>query len=73
MEKEFDNEDRTRYYGLRKGDTVDAHSMNGTVWGRSVVLDYTMDNNRIIITNKNGDPIDWVAEWCEIVTKVEDK
>jgi hypothetical protein len=73
MEDLFDNKDRDRYYGLRKGDTIRVHSLNGTVWGTSVVLDYTSDNNRVIIESRDGSPIDWVAEWCEILTKIEDK
>jgi hypothetical protein len=70
---EFINENRTRYYGLRVGDIVDAKSLNGTIWGRSKVLELVpMDNNSVVIENKNGNPIEWVAEWCTIITKVED-
>lgn len=71
---EWDNEDRTRYYGKRKGDIIKVMSLNGTVWGESEVLDYVAgDNNAILIKSKNGNPIEWVAEWCDIITKIEDR
>jgi hypothetical protein len=69
----FTNENRTRYYGLRIGDIIDAKTPNGTNWGRSEVLDWGSNNNEVIIRNKIGQPIEWVAEWCDIVTKVEDQ
>jgi len=70
---QFTNENRTRYYGLRVGDIINAKSLNGTVWGKSKVLELvSMDNNKVLIESKNGTPIEWIAEWCEIVTKVED-
>jgi len=70
----WDNEDRNRYYGLRKGDLITVHDVSGRVWGESEVLDYVSgDNNSVIIKSKNGNPIDWVAEWCDIIKKVEDK
>lgn len=73
MEK-FDNKERRRCYGLRVGDTVDVYSINGIKWGQSKVLELCpMDNNRVIIEGKDGNPIDWVAEWCTIITKVEDQ
>jgi len=73
MKKEFTNENRTRYYGLRVGDIVNAKGLTGIVWGRSKVLELVpMDNNSVIIESKTGKPIEWTAEWCEIVTKVED-
>ena len=73
MEKEFLNENRTRYYGLRVGDIINAKSLNGKIWGRSKILELVpMDNNKVIIESKNGTPIEWVAEWCDIIIKVED-
>jgi hypothetical protein len=70
----WDNEDRDRYYGKRKGDIINVLDVSGRVWGESEVLDYCQgDNNRIIIKSRNGTPIDWVAEWCDIITKVEDR
>ncbi len=70
----WDNENRDRYYGKRKGDIIKVHSVSGMVWGESEVLDYVPgDNNSIIIKSKDGTPIDWVAEWCDIIIKVEDK
>jgi len=69
----FDNKERTRYYGLRIGDIIDAKSPSGIVWGRSELIDFDpMDNNSVVIKDKLGKPISWVAEWCDIVVKVED-
>jgi hypothetical protein len=74
--KPFDNEDRSRYYGLRVGDTVKPKAISGGMWkeGISEVVNYCPgDNNRVMIKSKTGIVTDWVAEWCEIVERVEDK
>ncbi|WDF45280.1 hypothetical protein PQ459_10265 [Chryseobacterium sp. KACC 21268] len=72
--KGWDNEDRRRYYGLRKGDKIKVFSVDGKCWGESVVLNYVVgNNNAVIIENIKGNPIEWVAEWCEIITKIEDQ
>jgi hypothetical protein len=75
MKKPFDNENRTRYYGLRKGDIVNLNGMNGAPgYQNAEVIDYgVMDNNRVFVRRENGEETDWVAEWCKIVTKVEDR
>lgn len=71
--KEFDNEQRTRYYGLRKGDTVSITAF-GNVKKNAEVFDYGfMDNNRVILKFEDGTKVPYVAEWCTIITKVEDK
>lgn len=71
---DWDNIDRRRYYGLRKGDKVKVFSVSGILWGESEVLDYIPgDNNSVVIKSKNGTLIQWVAEWCEIIIKVEDQ
>jgi hypothetical protein len=74
-EKIFDNVNRHRYYGLRKGDIVDARGISGIPIYRNVkVHDYSdYDNNRVILKLASGNTCDWVAEWCTIITKVEDK
>lgn len=74
MEK-FDNINRNRYYGLRKGDIVSPKLVNGNEWekGHCEVIEYGfMDNNAVYIRANDGTETKWVAEWCEIVTKVED-
>lgn len=74
--EEWDNIDRRRYYGLRKGDIVSPRCVNGTEWykGQSEVIDYGyMDNNSVDIKAKDGTTTTWVAEWCDIITKVEDR
>jgi hypothetical protein len=75
MKEIFDNKDRTRYYGLRKGDIVNLKGVNGDVgYLNAEVIDYGfMDNNRVIVRRANGEETDWVAEWCQMVTKVEDR
>lgn len=74
MEK-FDNKDRTRYYGLRIGDLVKLNGVFGKEFkdGKAEVVDYGSDNNRVQIKSEKGFITDWVAEWCDIVTKVEDR
>jgi hypothetical protein len=70
----FDNENRNRYYGLRKGDTVNAMGMQREVrHANAIVKDYGfMDNNCVILQTAEGKEVKYVAEWCEIVKKVED-
>lgn len=73
MAKQFDNENRNRYYGLRVGDTVELlfYHIEGT---KAEVIGYgVMDNNRVTVKIENGSVEDWVAEWCKIITKVEAK
>ncbi len=70
----FDNADRNRYYGLRIGDIVNVRGISGSIIYLNVeVYGYGGDNNRVVIKLPSGNTMDWVAEWCEIVTKVEDK
>jgi hypothetical protein len=72
--KEFDNEDRTRYYGLRVGDIVGTYSVTGGKRPKAVVIGYGfLDNNRVTVRMEDGTERDEVAEWCELITKVEDK
>lgn len=73
-EKIFDNANRHRYYGLRIGDIVDARGITGIVIYKNVeVYDYSSDNNRVELKLASGNTTDWVAEWCTIITKVEDR
>jgi hypothetical protein len=71
----FDNKERTRYYGLRIGDIVSPKSLSGeqNYKGQAVVVNYGSDNNRVDIKFSDGSITDWVAEWCDIVLKVEDR
>lgn len=74
--KKWDNEDRTRYYGLRKGDTVEYTILTGQKI-TAKVHDYVItDNNAVYLKSKlikEGKPFRYVAEWCTIIKKVEDK
>ena len=69
---EFDNKDRKRYYGLRKGDTVEEKGFGKSKKGEVIGYGF-LDNNQVMIKMENGKITDAVAEYCEIITKVEDK
>ena len=72
----FDNKERNRYYGLRIGDIVSPKGIDGKEWskGKAEVIEYGfMDNNAVYIRVEDGTETKWVAEWCEIITKVEDR
>jgi len=76
MEKVFDNEHRNRYYGLRKGDIVEyGYSIDNPPILKGEVVEYgVMDNNAVYIDTGDGKkPKRVVAEWCKIITHVEDK
>ncbi|HMW11084.1 MAG TPA: hypothetical protein PJ987_11640 [Bacteroidia bacterium] len=70
----FDNSERKRYYGLRIGDIVSPR-FSGKEWykGTAEVIDYGTDNNRVQIKFKDGTITDWLAESCDIITKIEDR
>lgn len=66
----FDNENRTRYYGLRISDIVKVPFYK---LEKATVIEYGfLDNNRVYIQTENDEKISCVAEFCEIITKVED-
>ena len=69
--KEFTNEDRTRRYGKRVGDRVKYKYYNHSFDAVVIDLGY-FDNNRISVKMDDGVVIDCVAEYCEIIEKVED-
>jgi hypothetical protein len=75
MKKTFDNVDRDRYYGLRVGDIVDLKSIDGKIlYENAEVINYGfMDNNRVMVKLVSGSETNWVAEWCAIIIKVEDR
>jgi hypothetical protein len=68
--KKFDNEFRDRYYGLRVGDIVNLYSIKC----KAEVIGYGfLDNNSIRLKLEDGREVNWIAEHCEIITKVEDR
>jgi len=69
MQNKWDNEQRMRFYGIRKGDLVKYRGEIGEV------VEYGfMDNNALYVKfNDKLGTSRCVAEWCEIITKVEDK
>jgi len=73
----FDNEKRNRYYGLRRGDIVSypVSSVVGAEKEEGEVKDYgALDNNAVYVKFEDKDePVKCVAEWCRMVTKVEDR
>lgn len=70
--KVFDNVNRNRYYGVRVGDTVELSFSSKTIKAEVTGYDF-MDNNRVYVKTEDGTNTSWVAEWCKIITKVEDK
>ncbi|NMC61422.1 MAG: hypothetical protein GYA51_18875 [Candidatus Methanofastidiosa archaeon] len=74
MTTKFTNADRHRYYGLRIGDLVQIKVGVFSKPKNAEVIDYGfLDNNRVILRLEDGTETDWVAEWCTIVEKVEDR
>ncbi len=65
--KVFDNKERKRYYGVRVGDRVRDNHFVGVVESYGF-----MDNNRVHVRLDDGRLMPCVAEWCEILKKVED-
>jgi len=72
---DFYNEERRRYYGLRKGDIVSIKSLDGKITSNAEVIEYGgMDNNRVYLRDlETKKEFGYVAEWCDIVTKIEEK
>jgi len=74
MATEFDNIERDRYYGLRVGDIVFLGHKSQSPRILAEVTGYGfMDNNRVYVKTEDGLDTDYVAEWCEILVKVEDR
>lgn len=70
-----ENKDRRRYYGVRVGDRV-IYGIPGfpDTDGEYEVVGYGfLDNNRVILKDANGKEVKAVAEYCRIISKVEDK
>lgn len=73
MSDTFDNVNRNRYYGIRKGDTVKLSFSKNPEQEAQVVGYGFLDNNCVTVQYEENKPFDWCAEWCTIVKKVEDK
>lgn len=71
MRKSFDNEQRTRYYGIRKGDIVNCDGHWKQFNGDAKVIEYGLTDNNCVTVNVNGKSVDVVAEWLNIKQKVE--
>lgn len=67
----FDNEKRTRYYGVRVGDIVNVKFYN--IKNATVTKYMFMDNNAVYVKTEKGEERKVVAEYCEIIKKVEDE
>lgn len=75
-EKTWDNEERRRYYGLRIGDIVDCSTSNLKQFHETaeVVAYGGTDNNAVFVKKaSHKEPIRCVAEWLNLVQKVEDR
>lgn len=67
-----DNESRDKHYGLRRGDIVEYHTV-GMIFGPAMVVRYDrVDNNKVYIGDSGGDIYPALAEYCKILSKVED-
>lgn len=70
------NVKRTRHYGIRIGDIV-RYNVPGSDYDDGteyVVVKYGfMDNNRVYLSDYRNNILPAVAEWCQIVLKVEDR
>ncbi len=65
------NAERHRYYGLRKGDIISSRMYKIE---KAKVIDYGfMDNNSVVVKEPGQKARSVVAEWCTIVTKIEDQ
>lgn len=73
MEKKlFDNADRRRYYGVRIGDIVEENAFGTKTRGE--VMGYgILDNNKVYVNIEGDLTLDFIPEWCTIITKVEDR
>lgn len=75
MTKPYLNEDRTRYYGLRVGDKVHYHPFSPNA-PKEVDTVHELgygDNNCVYLIDDKGIIFKAVAEWCNIVEKVDSK
>jgi hypothetical protein len=69
---EFLNENRNRYYGLMVGDLVVQKLSKKNGDSICEVIELTpMDNNSVVLKDSENKTFEWVAEWCQIVGKVE--
>lgn len=67
LESEFDNQDRKKYHGLRRGDLVD-YSHFGIKHKYCIVSSYDLtDNNRIFLMNEDDEIFPAVAADCKII------
>lgn len=72
--KTFDNKERRRYYGLRIGDLIEVIGFHGIPNKNAEVIQYGFgDNNRVYVEYEDGTQGREVAEYCKILTKVEDR
>lgn len=67
------NINRKRHYGLRVGDIVNATFSHITYWNAEVIYLMPDDNNSVQLKMTDGTIKEWVAEWCDVVIKIEDK
>jgi hypothetical protein len=65
----FDNSERRRYYGLRVGDIVKCKAYD--IAQAEVVAYGFLDNNSVIVQEEGKEPRKVVAEWCDIITKID--
>lgn len=59
--------------GKRIGDVIKVAAFGQASYLSEVVGYYPVDNNRLYIKGQDGTIIDWIAQWCEVETKVEER
>lgn len=67
------NQSRSGRYGKRIGDVIKVTPCGEVPYLSEVVGYYPVDNNRLYIKGQDGTIIDWIADWCEVETKVEER
>ena len=67
------NKDRKRKFGKRVGDSIQIRYPVCYNFASEVVGIKGADNNSIFVIWEDGTIKSYVAEWCDIITKVEDR
>ena len=69
---DFDNKDRKKYSGLRRGDLVD-YSSFGLSHKNCIVVNYDFENySQVRLQTEDGEVFPAVAQWCKIIKRWEE-
>ena len=53
---------KSTHYGLKVGDRVKISKFNNNIY--KVTHLYKLDNNKVLLMDRNGYSFDYTAEWC---------